>query len=226
MQDTYGRVSLPDNFIAAAERYGHMPDIDCWVTARGLKWLEDAPGSVFLNINLSGQTIASSEGLNRLTNLLEGHPDVLNRLCFEITEGAALVNNSRARNFITRIRDKGCQVALDDYGSGVFSVSYLRKLPVDVLKIDGELVKTAAKDAVALAMVESIARMASALGIVTVAEHIEDEAVMLKIQSLGIDYGQGYLFGKPARLDAFVESDAETSNLRQAFVRPTDSDEN
>jgi len=216
MRGADGELIMPDHFIPAAERFGHMSGIDLWVTGQALRWLGRAPDNYHLNVNLSGQTISNPDSLEHFDDLLQRHGKAASRLCFEITETAAVSNYTHARQFISRLRDLGCSFALDDYGSGVCSISYLRNLPIDLLKIDGELVTSASSDSVALAMVESIVTMARAMDVKTVAEYIEDRLLLKKMQQLGVDYGQGYYLGRPAPVAEMLEPAGMIARLRPA----------
>ena len=216
MHSTEGELITPDHFIPAAERFGHMPDLDMWVTEQALRWLKKAPDNYSLSVNLSGQTVSNPDALKPFHALVEDYSDYMSRMCFEITETAAVSNYSHARQFITQLREMGCAFALDDYGSGVCSISYLRNLPIDFLKIDGELVTSSSSDSVALAMVESIVTMSKAMDVELVAEYIEDKHLMKKMQQLGVEYGQGYYFGKPEPLANVLGGTGTVTNLRPA----------
>ena len=122
------------------------------------------------------------------------------RICFEITETTAIGNLSRAMQFISKLREKGCMFALDDFGSGLSSFAYLKNLPVDFLKIDGTFVRDIIEDPADRAMVEAINQVGHALGVKTIAEFIEDTAVQKKLLEMGVDYGRGYAIHKPAPL--------------------------
>jgi EAL domain-containing protein (putative c-di-GMP-specific phosphodiesterase class I) len=118
--------------------------------------------------------------------------------CFELTENATVASISRAEILMRRLRRLGCGVALDDFGTGLSSLSYLRQLPVTMLKIDGSFVRDILKDARAESMVRAIAALSRSMGISTVAEYVETEEIRTRVASLGVDYGQGFAIGQPA----------------------------
>jgi Amt family ammonium transporter len=118
-------------------------------------------------------------------------------ICFEITETAAISNLTRAKAFITSLKEKGCLFALDDFGSGLSSFGYLKSLPVDYLKIAGNFIQDITSDAVDLAMVDAINQIGHIMGLITVAESVEDDRILEKIRQAGIDYGQGFGIEKP-----------------------------
>jgi EAL domain-containing protein (putative c-di-GMP-specific phosphodiesterase class I) len=128
----------------------------------------------------------------------------LNKLCFEITETAAIASLDKATHFMIALKREGCRFALDDFGSGLSSFGYLRTLPVDYLKIDGAIVKEIAVDDVALSMVSAIHQIADVMGIETIAEFVENDAIKDKLRSIGVDFGQGYGIAKPRPLDELL----------------------
>jgi len=172
-----------------------MSELDLWVTEESLKALQSSKTALYLGVNLSGQTLSNPVNIKQFGDLLTRYSDVVHNLCFEITESAALSDFTQAIRFIEQMRTWGCRFALDDYGSGACSFSYLRNLPVDVLKIDGELILAMRNDAVAVAMVNSIVIMAKSMQMVCVAEYVEDERLLKQVRSLNIDYAQGRHIG-------------------------------
>ncbi|MDH4148180.1 MAG: EAL domain-containing protein, partial [Acidimicrobiia bacterium] len=130
-------------------------------------------------------------------------------LCFELTESAAVSDLPAARRHIGGLRSQGCKIALDDFGSGVSSLGYLRQLDVDLLKIFGSLVRGAADDPVSFAMVRSVHEVARAAGLATVAEYVETPEVLEAVRSIGVDYGQGHALGRPVPLTTVLERIAE-----------------
>jgi len=186
-------------FIAAAERYHLIRTIDRWVVEEALRLIPERGGEGTFAINLSGQSLGDPGFLDFvLGKVREGA--VSPRLCFEITETASIANLGRARQFIAALKEVGCRFVLDDFGSGLSSFAYLRSLPVDFLKIDGEFVRHLTTDAVQRALVQSIHQVGHLMGLVTIAESVEDEATWTALREIGVDYGQGHWLGVPAPL--------------------------
>jgi len=199
LPDASGRLVAPGEFLPAARRYGLMGRIDRWVTGQVGEWLQWRAGTgrampELVTINLSGSSLGDPEFRDFAEQLVCGLPDG-GSLCFEITAGEAIANLAEASTFIARMKQHGCRFALDDFGCGLASFAYLKRLPVDFVKIDGEFVRDAATDPVNLAMVEAIHRIGKVMGLQTIAETVESQAVYEKIRAIGVDYCQGYLFG-------------------------------
>ncbi|HJW81920.1 MAG TPA: EAL domain-containing protein [Acidiferrobacterales bacterium] len=202
----------PNAFIPAAERYYLMPNIDRWVVARALAmlashhWAENTSDQpVMYAINLSGQSLCDDQFLDFVvTHLREsGIPPA--RICFEITETAAIANLTRAIDFMTRLKDIGCRFALDDFGSGLSSFGYLKSLPVDYLKIAGNFIQDIAVDPVDHAMVDAINQIGHVMGLTTIAESVENDAILQKLRKLGVDYAQGYGISEPVPLAQLLQ---------------------
>lgn len=202
--DEENRIVLPGTFIPGAERYELMNRVDRWVVqtafqrcAQGLTPLRGAK----IAINLSGNTLNDELFLEFVRAQFHKHDIEPESICFEITETAAVKNLSGAQQTITALREIGCEFALDDFGSGFSSFSYLRNLPVDYLKIDGSFVRSIATDAKDRAMVSAINQVAHTMEIKTIAEWVETEDTMRELRKLGVDYVQGYAVGRPEPLD-------------------------
>jgi diguanylate cyclase (GGDEF)-like protein len=205
MIDEDGKTVGPDRFLSAANRYQLMPTIDCWVVQKAIALLKPhaallAARPCVFAINFSGQSLNDDGFGDFLLEQIESsglNPAIF---CFELTETATVANISRAEVLMRRLRRLGCGVALDDFGTGLSSLSYLRQLPVTLLKIDGSFVRDILKDARAESMVRAIAQLARSMGIGTVAEYVETEEILTRVASLGVDYGQGFAIGQPAPL--------------------------
>lgn len=196
LRDTNGALVPPMAFIPAAERYGIMPAIDRWVITHALAYLatrnRERDDNIQISINLSGATLGD-EGLAPFVEDLLQRSDVRpEQVVFEVTETSALVNLTATSKLLARLKKLGVSIALDDFGSGMSSLGYLKHLPVDILKIDGQFIRNIATDPVDRAMVEAIAGVASVMGLQTVAEFVETQEVMDILAGIGIDYAQGY----------------------------------
>jgi EAL domain-containing protein (putative c-di-GMP-specific phosphodiesterase class I) len=148
-------------------------------------------------INLSGQSLCDDHFLASVVDILDASSIDPTHICFEITETAAIANLTRAMQFISVLKGMGCRFALDDFGSGLSSFMHLKHLPVDFLKIDGGFVRDMAKDPVDAAMVEAINRIGHVMGIRTIAEAVENNAILERLRALGVNYAQGTIIARP-----------------------------
>ena len=211
--DESGKLINPDRFIPAAERYNLMPMIDRWVISTFLASYEpywrakSQQSSTYLEelyaINLSGTSINSKQFHTFLQKQFTYYNIPPQTICFEITETAAISNLNNAAIFIKELKELGCSIALDDFGSGMSSLSYLKNLPIDYLKIDGSFVKNIASDRIDYATVECFNSISQIMNIKTVAEFVENDEILQKIQTIGINYAQGYGIEKPQPLVFF-----------------------
>lgn len=205
MVDEAANLVSPDIFIPAAERYGLMPEVDRWVIQRFLAYAEQhlslshAENSleVLYLLNLSGASISDSQFLTFLQGQLTQRDLPPIRIGFEITETAAIANLEQASQFIRTLKRLGCQFALDDFGSGMSSFAYLKNLPVDYLKIDGDFIKNIDEDPTAFAIVESINHIGHVMGLQTIAESVETPSLRDTLVEIGVDYLQGYSVATP-----------------------------
>ena len=218
MLDESNELVGPGAFIPSAERYSLMPAIDRWVVENTFRMLaldrEQVRSRVStVCINLSGQSLSD----NRFTDFLvsqirdSGVPPEL--LCFEITETAVIANLCHASKMITILRDMGCRFALDDFGVGLSSFSYLKNLSVDYLKLDGCFVKNMINDPTDKAMVKAINQIGHTMNIKTIAEFVENEKTLNAVHEIGVDYAQGYGIAKPAPIEVGLFSDPVQVNL-------------
>lgn len=195
----------PGAFIPAAERFGLMPRIDRRVIEMAFSYLDrtalgrQSTGTFF--INLSGSSLSDGELYGYIRNLVEKYSILPERICFEITETAAIANLNQTINFIEQSRKDGFEFALDDFGSGMSSFSYLRALPVDYLKVDGGFVRNLLDDPIDLSIVDACNRIGHAAGLKTIAEFVETDAIKERVTELGLDYAQGFGIAKPTPLD-------------------------
>lgn len=199
----------PDAIIPAAERYGVMSTIDRWVVEQALKVASGQftkDDDVVVSINLSGKSFGDLNFLDELVQLISDTNLLPEQICFEITETAVVTDLSSAVDFINKLKAQGCKFALDDFGSGACSFTYLKELPVDYVKIDGSFVKGIVDSPIDKIMVESVVHIARVMGIKTIAEWVETEAANTILKAIGVDYCQGYLHGKPDRLDKMMAS--------------------
>lgn len=203
MLDDDGMLIAPNEFIPAAERYNLMPRVDRWVVEQvctGLGRQAAARPGMPLGtwaINLSGTTFSDVRFTDFVREQIRSNRVPAGSICFELTETAAISNVARAREFISAVRALGCTIALDDFGSGVSSFAYLKTLEIDYLKIDGSFVRNIDGDHVDRAMVEAIHRVGKVMGIPTIAEFVEDEAIALRLREIGVDYAQGFAVHRP-----------------------------
>ncbi|MDB9526456.1 EAL domain-containing protein [Oscillatoria sp. CS-180] len=201
MIDREGTKISPNVFIPAAERYNKMAEVDRWVISRFFQELTSClpqDDSRMYAINISGSTITDETFLQFLRAQLEEYQVNPKQLCFEITETCAISNFHTAKAFINNLKEIGCQFALDDFGTGMSSFTYLKHLEaVDYVKIDGNFVRSIGESPRNQTIVEAIHRIASVHDMKTIAEFVEDKAILEKLRTIGIDFAQGYAIGEP-----------------------------
>jgi len=215
MRDEQGQVVAPDVFINAAERYGLTPAIDRWVIANALRWLvseaDERERLAMCSINLSGQSLGDDKFLPYVIEQFERSGIDPSKICFEITETAAIASYSQANRFINSLKELGCKFALDDFGTGLSSFGYLKHFPVDFLKIDGSFVKEMLHDPIDREMVRSINEIGHLTGKQTIAEFVESQEILTMLRGMGVDYAQGYGIGEPRRI---FEAEFSVKRLR------------
>jgi len=201
MRDERGEIVMPNAFIPAAERYNLMPSLDRWVIHEVLEGLvyRSQPGAdpYTLAVNLSGTSLNDARFLDFLLSELSAAPVPEGALCFEITETAAIANLGTVVRFMQALREQGCRFSLDDFGTGLSSLTYLKNLPVDYVKIDGQFIRNVTKDPADESVVDAIARMAKAFDIRTIAERVETREVFKRLGEIGITFAQGYYIAVP-----------------------------
>ena len=206
MLDKNGTTIPPNSFIPAAERFDIMSSVDSWVIKNTLMIMQIKKyKDIVFSINLSGQSLSDSKFMGNCISQVENSKVNPNQICFEITETAMIANLSNAISSASILRDLGCKIALDDFGSGLSSFSYLKNLPVDYLKIDGSLIKDMENDPVNITMVKSIIHIGHSMGLETIAEYVENDAILNILADLKIDFVQGYGVAKPVPLENIKE---------------------
>jgi diguanylate cyclase (GGDEF)-like protein len=200
----------PQTFLPAAIRFGLMADIDAWVVARTVRALAEFGADnpdLRLSMNLSSFAFENDGLASRVRSLLKEHSVSGDRVVFEITEQLAVRFAASTDRQMTLLRDLGCRIAIDDFGTGYSSFSYLKRLPVDYLKIDGAFVKNVARDRVDQSMVRMVAEVARAAGMETVAEYVQSAAALALLAKYGIDYAQGFYIGRAAPRPEYAVAD-------------------
>ena len=215
LRDRDGGIVSPGEFITAAERYKLMPSIDRWVVAAACRYVRAARRrSVAIPViclNLSGSSLADTSLLDYLLETLDRFEVPASAFCLEVTETNAIQNFARAIVFMKRLKDEGATFALDDFGNGFSSFSYLKRLPVDYLKIDGSFVKDIETDPIDLAMLKSVHHIGHTMGIGTIAEYVHNDTIRRMIKEIGVDYAQGYAISRPLPLpdaEEYLQDDA------------------
>jgi len=200
MFDESGKMTSPGVFLPAAERYDMMHHVDNWVVERAFQLMADPqcmpPGSI-CTINLSGQSLSNEELYPHIVRLRDVYGVDPRRVCFEVTETAAIRNMAAASELLASLRKEGYRIMLDDFGAGMSSFGYLNKLKVDFIKIDGQFVCDVVKDPLAASMVRMVCEIAELLQVKTVAEKIESEEVLRHVSNIGVDYVQGFHVQRP-----------------------------
>ena len=184
----------------AAEQYDLMPRVDRWVVSKALTLLGQLGSETEFSINLSGQSLSDDSLCRFLVGEINSSSVNPEQICFEITESIAIANLSEVLKLISALKELGCSFSLDDFGTGMSSFSYLKSLPVDILKIDGAFVKRITDDPIDRAMVEAMSSIARKMKLKTVAEFVENQESLRILQTIGIDFVQGYGIHKPEPL--------------------------
>lgn len=202
--DEHGKLISPTDFVLAAEHYRRMPAVDRWVIENTFRWIVTHPAQLEalggLAINLSGASL-NEEGLYQYIYDLSHKLQVpMDKVCFEVTETAGIANLSNASDFIMKLKETGCLFSLDDFGSGMSSYAYLKNLPVDFLKIDGNFIKQMDENPYDHAVVKSITEVGHFMGKKIIAEYVENERILAMLREIGVDYAQGYAIAKPVNL--------------------------
>jgi len=204
LREPGGTIVPPSGFIPAAERFGLIGDLDRHIVRKVFANLAGAAADAeprCLFVNLSAVTLSSPGFLAFMEATMATYPSVRpSQLCFEVTETAAVTNIRRTSGAMAQLREKGFEFALDDFGSGMASFSYLKQLPVKYVKIDGEFIKGVALDSASAAIVSSVAKVARSMSVQTIAESVEYPQLIPRLRQLGVDYVQGFAIHKPEPL--------------------------
>ncbi|MGI8631517.1 MAG: putative bifunctional diguanylate cyclase/phosphodiesterase [Solirubrobacterales bacterium] len=200
MREPDGRLLAPKAFLSTAERCGLIPEIDLWVARQTVRLLDSNPADTLkgLSFNVSGRSVSDRRILDTVGELLSETGVDAGRLTVELTETAAIRNMEDAQAFADGFRDLGCRVAIDDFGAGFGSFSYLKYLTSDAVKIDGDFVRTVSSNDADRLMVKAMVDVARGLGKQTVAEWVDSEATLGVLRELGVDAAQGYAIGRPS----------------------------
>ncbi len=208
---------LPDTILPIAERLHIMPTVDRWVISTYFQWLSTQTAHMeklgMACINLSGSSLADVSFKDFVVEAFRKYQIPHHLICFEIKETVAIVNAQASLDFIQTLRPLGCQFALDDFGSGFSSYTYIKHLPVDYIKVDGGFVKDILIDPIDKAMVSAIQEVAKAMNIKTIAESVESDDVMIDLREMGIDYVQGYALHQPTTLDELAMPHVSRSSV-------------
>lgn len=203
-------IIAPGAFIPAAERYNLMPAIDRWVISNAFQSIVDISQSnpslhkAIFFLNLSGTSLSDEAFFDFLREQFEKYELSAEQICFEVTETAAITNLASTVEFIKHLKQLGCKFALDDFGAGLSSFSYLKSLPVDYLKIDGGFVRDILEDPMDAAIVAAVNNIGHVAGLITVAEFVESIEIMHRLREIGVDYAQGYALAKPAPVEDLI----------------------
>ncbi|MFY9327397.1 MAG: EAL domain-containing protein [Georgfuchsia sp.] len=223
------RMRRPDNsiesavrIITAAEKNGRIAMIDRWVVRNVLEWIDtnfDALNRTrFVSVNLSGGSLNDERFIEDIFSMVAEHPHAVSRICFEITESVAVSDIDNTLRFVNRIRDFGAKVALDDFGVGYTSFSYLHSLSADVLKIDGSLVRDALAHPANMSIIEAIANLSSNLGMSSIAEWAEDLDTIKAMQEVGITYIQSYAIARPQMPESILAAKSSADFIQDPLI--------
>jgi diguanylate cyclase (GGDEF)-like protein len=226
MRDKENRIIPPGKIIKAADNNGRMAVIDRWVLERTLRWIDEHferfSATHFICVNLSGSSLNDERFVEDAFAMLSAHPKASSLLCLEVTESVALHDLQNTGRFIDRAKSLGAKIALDDFGAGYSSFSYLRDLPADALKIDGAFVKGVSSHPANVAILQAIIELTHNLGMKSIAEWVEDLETLELLAELGADYAQGYAIARSQPAERLLEarSSAEfiTDGPVSAFV--------
>jgi len=215
-----GKLLPPHSFLPSAERSGMVREIDMWVTRQAIRLIDSerrAGRHLRLEVNLSGRTLSDPSMPQAVEQELRSIPIDPGNLIFEVTETTAVLNMDEAREFASKLTGMGCRFALDDFGAGFGSFYYLKYLPLEFLKIDGDFISDLASSVTDQAMVRAIVDLSTRLGKMTIAEFVGDDATIELLREYGVDFAQGYHIGRPQPIgELWVDADAGASEALSA----------
>ena len=207
-------VVMPGDFIPALEDAGEMALLDHWVVSHAIDLLSQFSQLHQIAINLSAQAFRDERLVSLIKELLAESQVDPRRIIFELTESASMANIAATQRMIEQLRQVGCRFALDDFGTGFSTFSYLKQFPVESIKVDGSFIAQLDKNKEDQAVVRAITEVAQALGKQTVAEYVENEAVLALVKELGIDFAQGYFIGPPSPVEEILQASSITCCAR------------
>lgn len=224
LRDCDGGLLAPDAFLGPIESVGRSVELDLAVVRTLFTQVREQPralpGIRRMGVNLTGHSMASSSFRRQFEQLLADSPLPLAALCFEVSEAAAISAVAHARGFLEELRRQGCLIAIDDFGTGMQSFARLREIPADILKIDGSFIRNLASSPTDQAVVEASVSIARAFGFTTVAEYVETEETAQRLRELGVEWMQGYLYGKPRPLAEVLAEGAGSARAADAQAVP------
>lgn len=223
MRDEQGRVISPGRFIPSAERNGQISMIDRWVLNSTLNWLATNPRQTealnYVTVNLSGASLNDARFIDDTIALISSYPQLCRKICFEVTETVALADRRATRQFADRVHSLGGYIALDDFGAGYTSFTYLKELDADIIKIDGSFVRDLHDNPQNFAITRTITDLAHQLGKRCIAEWVEEPETVAALMALGVDYAQGFVLCPPQSPDAFRGIESTIDLVRDEAVR-------
>lgn len=198
--DENGEFVLPTTFIPLAEKYKLISKIDCWVVNELFNMIHETGCTDTFSINLSGKTLTNTTFIKFIHDQLKNSNVSPGQIIFEITETSAISDYHKASKLINSVQNLGCRFSLDDFGIGMSSFFYLKSLPINIIKIDGNFIKDIDTDPINEAMVRAIFDVGNIMNTPTVAEFVETKTEFSKLKEIGIDFAQGYYISKPKHL--------------------------
>lgn len=217
LEDDDGHLIAPNVFIPAAERYHLMSDIDMLVIKNTFEFIRESNATdlsdMIFTINLSGDSLNNADFINHVKELISEYGIDAETICFEITETVAIINLQKTKTLIKELKIIGCQFSLDNFGSGLSSFDYLKDLPVNFIKIDGNFVRDMIENKIDHAMVAAINQIGHVMGITTIAKFVETDDIVQQLTKLDVDFAQGYFISRPIELSEAFSHDIFKKSL-------------